>query len=611
MAAGSAAGLAEIAGIRPADADFLGAGPGPIEDYALIGDCAAAALVRRNGSIEWLCWPRFDSPACFAALLGGPAFGAWRIAPVDAAAATRRYLDDTLVVETVFKGADGEVAITDAMLWDAPVPTLVRCVSGRAGRVAMRMVAAPRFGTGSVAPQWSICPGGCVARSAEDAVTLQGPMPLEIAGGAITAEFDVATGEAVTFILSAGAGANPFNAAAALASTLRCWAAWTECTRYGGRYHAAVRRSLLTLKALTDRRTGAMVAAPTTSLPEQAGGSRNWDYRYCWLRDSALAALALLRTGHVAEAVAWRDWLRRTIGDDPSHAQIVYCVGGERDLAEREAAWLPGYQGARPVRLGNAAQGQVQLDVYGELIDTLHAIADLSGRDDPAWILQCTLLAHLEQVWQMPDEGIWETRGGRRRFTFSRVMAWVVFDRAIRAAEAAGRPAPLDQWRATRAAIHAAVCADGFDAAHGHFVQSIGSDELDASLLLLPVVGFLPPDDPRVLGTVAAIERDLIVGGLVRRYRSETGGDGLPAGEGVFLACSFWLVEVYALQGRIAEARALFEAVLHLRNDVGLLAEEYDPVARRLMGNFPQAYSHLALINAALALEAATARLSA
>jgi GH15 family glucan-1,4-alpha-glucosidase len=584
-------------------------GPSPIEAYGLIGDGRSAALVSRDGAVEWLCWPRFDSPACFAALLGGPEQGAWRIAPErPAAPPRRRYRDDTLLLETHFSTADGVVVVIDAMPPEAPHPTLVRLVEGREGAVAMRVAIAPRFGYGAEMPAMSRLADGSGIRAAAgaDGVVLRSPVPLEITEGVASARFTVGAGETVAFVLSHapdGATPPPLDAGAAVADSARRWAEWTRRCAYRGPYEGAVRRSLLTLKALVYRPTGGIVAAPTTSLPEALGGGRNWDYRFCWLRDSSLTLLALLRAGYAEEAQAWRGWLRRTLDGRPERMQIMYGLGGERDLTERQADWLPGYQGARPVRLGNAAHDQLQLDVFGEVADALHTLR-AARADDPSegWDVERGLIEHLETIRQQPDEGIWEVRGGRRRFTFSAVMAWVALDRAIRSAETFSLPAPLDRWRGVRAAIHAEVCGAGFDVARGSFVQYFGGQALDASLLLIPAVGFLPADDARVRGTVAAIERELLVDGLVRRYDTASGTDGLPPGEGAFLACSFWLADAYAMQGRLAEATALFERLLALRNDLGLLAEEYDPVTRRQLGNFPQGFSHAALLGTAFRL---------
>ncbi len=588
--------------MRAEDAAFLGAGPPAIEELGLIGDGCSAALVSRAGTVNWLCWPRFDSPACFAALLGGAEHGAWRIAPEQADAPVRRaYRGDTLLLNTQFLTTDGAVTVTDALLPDAPQPTMVRLVAGRGAAVAMRMAMAPRFGYGAEIPTISMLADGAIrAAAGADGVLLRATSPLEIAEGTASAEFTVRAGETLAFVLSHapdGAVPAPFDAAEAVEATARQWQTWADKGTYRGPYGAAVRRSLLTLKALVHRPTGGIVAAPTTSLPEALGGERNWDYRFCWLRDSSLTVQALMQGGYVEEARAWQAWLRRALDGRPDLMRIMYGLGGERDLTEGLADWLPGYQGARPVRLGNAAHDQLQLDVFGEVAEVLASVDPSEG-----WDLARGLTEHLETVWQQPDEGIWEVRGGRRRFTFSAVMAWVALDRAIRSAERFAFPAPLDRWRQVRAAIHAEICAAGFDAAKSSFVQSFGGTTLDASLLLIPAVGFLPIGDSRVRGTIAAIERELLVDGFVRRYDTRTGADGLPPGEGAFLACSFWLADAFAMQGRRGEARALFQRLLALRNDLGLLAEEYDPMSRRLLGNFPQAFSHTALIGTAFRL---------
>jgi GH15 family glucan-1,4-alpha-glucosidase len=590
--------------------DFLGKGPAPIEDYALIGDCVTAALVSRAGSIDWLCWPRFDSPACFAALLGTPDNGAWRIAPADPEARVRRqYLDGSMVLETVFTTGGGEVALIDFMPAGNHASSVVRLVEGRRGQVEMRMALALRFDFGSAVPWVTRLPddSGIVAIAGPDLVVLRSPVRMKGEDFTTIARFTVHEGQTIPFVMSHGPShlrpPKPIDPRAVLSETMRFWSRWSHRCSYCGPYEAAVRRSLLTLKALTYHPTGGIVAAATTSLPEQLGGQRNWDYRYCWLRDATLTLLAFMHAGYFEEAQAWRDWLHRSVAGRPDQIQIMYGLSGERHLREWEADWLPGYQGARPVRIGNAAHAQLQLDVYGEIMDALHH-ARLGGLAAPpaSWDLQRRLIEHLEQIWQVPDEGIWETRGERKLFTLSRVMAWVAFDRAIRSAENFGLEAPLDHWRRLRREMHATICREGFDAERNTFTQSFGSRELDASLLLIPLVNFLPADDPRVLGTVAAIERELISDGFVLRYDTSLGLDGLPAGEGAFLACSFWLADNYALQGRRQEAVALFERLLALRNDVGLLSEEYDPRAGRLVGNFPQAFSHVALVGTALAL---------
>ncbi len=592
------------------DDGFLGGGAKRIEEYALIGDCVTAALVSRSGSIDWLCWPRFDSAACFAALLGRAEHGAWRIAAADPAAQVqRRYLDGSVVLETTIRSGGGEVVVTDFMPVGSHGSAVVRLVEGRRGQVDMRMALALRFDYGAAVP-WvtQLADGsGLIAIAGPDMAVLRTPIPLEGEGFTTTARFTVHEGQTVPFVLTHGPSQlrppKAIDARAALSETMRFWTRWSRRGSYRGRYAEAVSRSLVTLKALTYHPTGGIVAAPTTSLPEQIGGTRNWDYRFCWLRDATLTLLAFMHAGYFEEAQAWRDWLHRSVAGRADQIQIMYGLAGERHLREWEADWLPGYEASAPVRIGNAAHAQLQLDVYGEVMDALHHARVGGLAAAPAsWDLERSLLGHLEQIWQEPDEGIWETRGGRRPFTLSRVMAWVAFDRAITSAEMFGLPAPLDQWRALRRTMHETICRDGFSTAKNSFTQSFGSDALDASTLMIPLVNFLPASDPRVLGTVAAIERELLSDGFVLRYDTRTGSDGLPSGEGAFLACSFWLANTYALQGRRADAEALFERLLALRNDVGLLAEEYDPRRCRQVGNFPQAFSHVGLIGTALVL---------
>lgn len=579
----------------------------PIEDYALLGDCETAALVASDGSVDWLCWPRFDSGACFAALLGGPEHGRWRIAPADPAPRVcRRYREGTLVLETEFETAEGAATVLDFMPPRDGRADLVRLVIGRRGRVAMRMEFVARFDYGAAVP-W-VTPleegPGLRAIAGPDMLTLCTPVPLRGEGTASVGEFAVAAGERVPFVLTHSPSHRPppvpVDAEAALAATEATWQAWSARCRHTSEWGEAVHRSHIVLKALTYAPTGGIVAAPTTSLPERIGGPRNWDYRFCWLRDATFTLLSLLDAGYVEEARAWRDWLLRAVAGSPAQMQIMYGVAGERRLTEWEAGWLPGYAGSRPVRVGNAAAAQFQLDVYGELMDVLHQAREAGlAASEAGWALQRALVGHVEAVWDRPDDGIWEVRGGQQHFIHSKVMAWVALDRAVKSAEHFGLDGPVAHWRDVRARIHAEVCAKGFDPGLGSFVQSYGSRHLDASLLLIPLVGFLPPEDSRVCGTVAAVERHLMADGLVLRYDTEATADGLPPGEGAFLACSFWLADNLALQGRRAEARALFERLLALRNDVGLLAEEYDPRTRRQLGNFPQALSHLALTNTA------------
>jgi GH15 family glucan-1,4-alpha-glucosidase len=578
-----------------------------IEDYALIGNCRCAALIGRNGSIDWLAMPRFDSEACFAALLGEPRHGRWSIAPADGArGGSRRYRDDTLILETDFDTSEGRVRVVDFMAGDDREAHLVRMVRGLEGRVGMRSELTVRFGYGSTVPWVSRQPDGRLELIAgPDRLTLETPVPLKGENLQTVGDLTVGAGEEVQFVLtwnrSYRSPPASQSAPALLTESQAFWSRWVgSFGQRGGEWAGAVLRSLLTLKALAHADTGGIVAAPTTSLPEQIGGPRNWDYRFCWLRDATLTLYALMESGFLEEARAWREWLLRAVAGSPEDLQIMYGVAGERRLTEYEVPWLPGYEGSSPVRIGNQASEQLQLDVYGEVLDALYA-ARRSGlaEDAASWGLETMLIEHLASIWRQPDDGIWEVRGGRKHFTHSKVMAWVAFDRAVRSIEDFGLEGPLERWRAIRDEIHRDVCRNGFDAKRNSFVQYYGSHTLDASLLLIAMVGFLPPDDPRVRGTVAAIERELLHEGFVLRYDTGSGADGLPPGEGAFLACSFWLADNYILQGRLDEARTLFERLLALRNDLGLLAEEYDPRARRQLGNFPQAFSHLALINTA------------
>jgi GH15 family glucan-1,4-alpha-glucosidase len=585
----------------------------PLEDYALIGDCETAALVSRAGSVDWLCWPRFDSGACFAGLLGGPDYGRWLIAPRDpATSVTRRYRDDTLILETRMETADGAVTLVDFMPLRGRHSDLVRLVRGERGRVRMHTELVLRFDYGRTVP-WvtRLADGTFRGIAGPDMVVLRTPVPLQGKDLTTVAEFDVAAGDTVPFVLAHGPShleaPEPIDPEPSLAETEAYWTKWAARNTSRGEWSEAILRSLITLKALTFTPTGGIVAAPTTSLPEQLGGTRNWDYRFCWLRDATLTLLALMNAGFHDEAKAWRDWLLRAAAGAPAQAQIMYGLAGERRLTEFELTWLPGYEDSRPVRIGNAAQGQLQLDVYGEVLDALHQ-ARCAGLDsrEADWAFQRALLKHLEEIWDRPDQGIWEVRGEPRHFTHSKVMAWLALDRGLRAIESHGLEGPLERWRQLRDHIHAEVCERGFSRELGSFVQSYGSRELDASLLLLPTLGFLKASDPRIRRTVEAIERRLLVDGLVLRYDTTTCDDGLPEGEGVFLACSFWLADAYTLMGRTDDARRLFERLLALRNDVGLLAEEYDPRARRLVGNFPQAFSHIALVTTAHNLSRAT-----
>ncbi|MGD9545615.1 MAG: glycoside hydrolase family 15 protein [Methylocystis sp.] len=581
----------------------------PIEDYALIGNCETAALVARDGSIDWLCWPRFDSDACFAALLGAPEHGRWRIAPADPAAKiTRRYRDDTLILETEFTTDAGVVALIDFMpLRDDGEPSqIVRLVEGRRGQVAMSCELILRFSYGSSVP-WvtRLKGGGLRAIAGPDMAVLHTPVKLHGADLKTVGKFVVSEGETTPFVLSYGrsyrdAPAEPIDPILALDDTEKFWRKWSASCQDTGKWSHTVRRSLITLKALAFRPTGGIVAAPTTSLPEQLGGSRNWDYRYCWLRDATFTLLSLMNGGFYQEARDWREWLLRAVAGSPQQLQIMYGIEGERRLTELELPWLPGYEGASPVRIGNAASGQVQLDVYGEVMDALYqARQGELGPLKASFDLQRAILDHLATIWSDPDDGIWEVRGGRQHFAYSKVMAWVAFDRAVKLSEGFGLTGPVDRWKQLRQEIHDDICQKAFNAKIGAFAQSYGADTLDASVLLMPLVGFLPASDPRVKGTLAAIERNLMADGFVMRYDTQASKDGLPPGEGAFLACSFWFVDNLVLAGRQKEAEQMFERLCGLCNDVGLLSEEYDPRAKRLIGNFPQALSHIALVNSA------------
>jgi GH15 family glucan-1,4-alpha-glucosidase len=581
-----------------------------IEDYALIGDCETAALVARDGSIDWLCWPRFDSGALFAALLGGSEHGRWSIAPRgENVRRTRRYREGTLVLETDLECDGGAVTLVDFMPPRGSASDLVRLVVGKRGPCAMHLELTLRFDYGSIVPWVTRLEdgGGIRAVAGPDMVVLRTSVPLVNQAMKTTADFTVNEGETVVFVLTHApshlAIPSAIDAVSALADTEAYWREWSSSCRDAGPWTEPVKRSLITLKGLTYRPTGGLVAAPTTSLPEALGGVRNWDYRYAWLRDSTFTLLALMHGGYYDEAAAFGDWLARAVAGSPSQIQIMYGVAGERRLPQWELGWLPGYESSRPVRIGNGAARQLQLDVFGEVMDALHqARRGSAHRNESTWGLERALTEHLEKTWHEPDEGIWELQSGRRQNTYSKVMAWVAFDRAVKSAEQYGLPGPLARWREVRARIHADVCAQGFDRQRGSFVQSYGSDALDASLLLMPIVGFLPPEDPRMRGTVAAIERELVEDGLVRRYDTRVAHDGLPPGEGAFLACSFWLADNLVLQGRLDEGRAMFERLLALRNDVGLLSEEYDTRTKRFTGNFPQAFSHVALVNTAFNL---------
>jgi GH15 family glucan-1,4-alpha-glucosidase len=583
----------------------------PIEDYGFIGNMLSCALVARDGSIDWLCLPRFDSDACFAALLGTDEHGRWLIAPKDEPVrVSRRYRPGTTILETSFETATGAVTLMDFMplAEDEEHVDVVRIVRGDRGNVEMRMEFVLRFDYGQTVPWVRGMDYGLRAVAGPDAVELRTPVKLEGKDMRTHATFSVGAGAQVPFALTWHPSHRPpvarWDPARQLARTETWWQEWSgECAFARDEHHPwreAVLRSLVTLKALTFAPTGGIVAAPTTSLPEELGGERNWDYRYCWIRDATLTLLALLTSGYRDEAKAWRDWLLRAAAVHPKQLQIMYGLGGERRLTEIELPWLPGYEGSRPVRIGNAAYHQLQIDVYGELMDALHV-----GRkfmlepSEVSWDFQKVLLADLENKWREPDEGIWEVRGGRRHFTHSRLMAWVAFDRGVKAIEDFGLAGPVERYRAVREEVRDDILANGWDEKRGSFVQYYGGDALDASLLLIPTVGFLPPGDPRVVATVEAIQRELVEGGLVLRYRPEHTQDGISGGEGTFLVCSFWLVDALTMIGRLDEAEALFERLLAIRNDVGLLAEEYDPRARRQLGNFPQAFSHVGLVNSA------------
>ena len=584
--------------------------PLAIEDYAVLGDCSTAALVGINGSIDWLCWPRFDSGACLAALLGDSDNGRWQIAPAAGLVkTTRAYRDGGLVLETLFETETGTAALIDFMIPEAANSTIVRIVEGRSGSVAMAMDLCVRFDYGASVPWVNQLEegGGLSMIAGPDMAVLRAGVDVEGRDLHTVAAFTIETGRSVPFVLSHCAShllrPEAVDPAAALARTEKYWHDWSSRCTYDGPYSDAVKRSLVVLKALTYAPTGGIVAAATCSLPEELGGKRNWDYRYCWLRDATLTLFSLMHAGYYDEATSWRDWLHRSIAGSPEQIQIMYGLAGERRLAEWEVPWLPGYQGASPVRIGNAAAEQLQLDVYGEVIEALHQARNGGLADPPVgWSLQRGIIEHLEAIWRGPDEGIWETRGGRRNFVYSKVMTWLAFDRMALDAEEHTLDGPVEHWRAIRDEIHADICEKGFDPAKNSFMQSYGSDQLDASLLLLPMVGFLPANDPRILGTTAAIERELLKDGYVLRYTTDDNKDGLPPGEGAFLACSFWLADNWNLQGRESEAHALFERLLALRNDVGLLSEEYNPALKRFTGNFPQAFSHTALISSAMNL---------
>ena len=577
-----------------------------IADYALIGDLGTAALVSRTGSIDWLCWPRFDSDACFAALLGTSEHGRWLMTPREACVRTsRRYRENTLILETRFETTDGSAILVDFMPPRERDSHLIRIITGERGSVAFRSELILRFGYGAIIP-W-------VTRADDDSLRAIAGPDMAVLRPSVTmrgenfktvGEFTVTAGQSWPFVLSFGLSHRPPPPPVGPFEKLRItedfWRDWTGRSKYDGSWKSHVIRSLITLKALTYAPTGGLAAAPTTSLPEHIGGSRNWDYRYCWLRDATLTLLALMNAGYFEEAQNWREWLLRAAAGSPPQIQIMYGLRGERRLTEWQVPWLPGYRDSLPVRIGNSAYSQRQLDIFGEVMDALHQARQGGlGANEAGWALQRQLLAHLEKIWREPDEGLWEVRSGPEHFTHGKAMAWLAFDRAIRSAEAFALPGPVDHWREVRAAIHHDVCERGFNSEIGSFVRSYGSKEFDASLLMLPAIGFLPPKDPRIVGTVAGIEDRLLRNGFVQRYDTAISNDGLPAGEGVFLACSFWLADAYLMLGRREDALKLFERMLLLCNDVGLLSEEYEPRTGQLVGNFPQAFSHLALVNTA------------
>jgi GH15 family glucan-1,4-alpha-glucosidase len=577
-----------------------------IEDYGLIGDCETAALVGRDGSIDWLCWPAFDSDACFASLLGTRENGRWLIAPAgELVRSSRRYWHNTLILETRFETDSGIVAVIDFMPPRGRASDVVRLVRGVEGKVTMRMELVIRFGFGADIP-WVRRneDGALLAICGPDMTVLR--TPVENCGKDMTtvAEFEVNESETVPFVLTYGPShlplPEPINPAQALQDTEDFWTEWCSRCTYDGESRDLVMRSLITLKALTYAPTGGIVAAPTTSLPEKLGGARNWDYRFCWLRDATFTLLALMNSGYTEEASAWHDWLLRAVAGSPDNMQIMYGIMGQRRLLEWEAGWLPGYEGAQPVRVGNAAHAQLQLDVYGELIDAFYQsrLADLK-LDEGSWALARTIVEHVGDVWDQPDHGIWERRGERKHYVFSKVMTWVAIDRAIKGAERFGFDAPFDRWRGLRDAICRSVCDNGFDVSHNTFVESYGSQSLDASLLLLPSVGFLPATDPRIRGTIAAVEKHMMRDGFVLRHDPREISDEIQPIEGAFLACSLWLADAYVLAGEIDKAQALFDRVVGVANDLGLLAEEFDPGVGRQTGNFPQALTHIALINTA------------
>ncbi|HEY6574084.1 MAG TPA: glycoside hydrolase family 15 protein [Mycobacterium sp.] len=585
-----------------------------IEDYALLGDLQTAALVSTAGSIDWLCLPKFDSPACFAALLDTPDAGHWIVAPAAGGVCTRRrYVKDTLVLQTEWVSGDGTVRVIDFMPPRGHAPDMVRIIEGVHGSVVMRSELRLRFDYGLVVPWVRHHDDMVEAIAGPDRVRLRTPAPTRGKEMSTVSDFTVRAGDRVPFVLtwnpSHESPPKPVDAEHALRDTLRFWTDWAQRGNpVHGPYRDAIKRSLLTLKALTYHPTGGIVAAATTSLPELIGGTRNWDYRYCWLRDSTYTLQALISAGYLAEAKAWREWLLRAVAGDPAELQIMYALDGTRRIPEAELPWLAGYENSRPVRTGNAASDQLQLDVWGEILDGLALArnAGISTHDD-AWDMQVALMNHLEGTWDQPDNGLWEMRGPRRHFTHSKVLAWVAADRMATAVRAHHLYGPADRWEALGDTIHADVLAHGYNPDRNTFTQSYDAPGLDAALLMIPRVGFLPPDDSRVLGTIAAIQNELTEGGFVKRYETSTSDDGLPGGEGLFLACSFWLVDALHLAGQQTEATQLFERLLALRNDVGLLSEEWDPHTGRQLGNTPQAFSHFPLVTSALQLHAGRA----
>jgi GH15 family glucan-1,4-alpha-glucosidase len=581
----------------------------PIEDYGMIGDCQTAALVGKNGSIDWLCWPTFDSDACFASLLGGQSNGYWLITPnEEIKSVKRRYRPDTLILETTFETAGGKVTLVDFMLPHGGSSDLIRIVRGDEGEVLLCMELMLRFGYGAMTPWVTRLEDGTMrAVAGPDMAVLRTPAAFRGENFKTVAQFTLAKGKSMPFVLSYGPShfevPAPVDAEKSLELCEKFWRDWTATTKTEGPYKEAIVRSLITLKGLVYMPTGGIVAAPTTSLPEQFGSERNWDYRLCWLRDATLTLLAMMNAGIYDEAAAWRDWLQRAVAGSPGEMQIMYGLRGERRLTEWEVDWLPGYADSKPVRIGNAAHEQFKLDVYGELMDSFEqarkgGLASTEG----GWDMQLILLDHVADIWDDPDSGIWESRGPTRHYVYSKAMAWVCFDRGIKAVENHGLEGPIDDWRKIRDEIHADICAKGFDPARNSFKAAYDGQDLDASLLLLAQTGFLEADDPRFIGTVEAIEKALLRDGFVMRYNTHGTNDGLTPGEGAFLACSFWLCDAYMSIGRKDDAKKLFERLLAIRNDLGLLAEEYEPHEKRHQGNFPQAFSHVGLINTAFNL---------